>query len=456
MNKKWLKQLAELFYPLAEVALYEGDQWTEIYNPLSQKKEAPSQEMGLFSVDGGQKRVLRIPMQSGCVEITFDTSLFHAITEKLSPLLATTSAPPHHSPREQILETIHSFLREKQITLANASRSNKRQMVLKLYQQGFFDIKDGSKIIADLLQTSRSTIYNYLSWAQKVKKIEIHQVDAFTDKQFGGNPAGVVLDAAGLDDEMMKKITREMNLSETAFVLPSATGDFRLRYFTPSGDEVIFCGHSTVGALHMIAKDKAEGHYSYSVETKAGLLHMEATVGHDDTIQVAYEAPPIDLKRSQFSHEEIAEGLGIPLSIVDTTKPVMFEKTNQDLFLTIQSLTAIKDLQVDFLKATAFAKSHGIIAFCLLTTETIDPVNHAHIRCFAPGVGIPEDPFTGSVQGGLAMYLSEHRMVKKGEISVEQGHEMGRPGSVRISFDGRSAIIHARAIHFFSTEIDLL
>ena len=112
-----------------------------------------------------------------------------------------------------------------------------------------------------------------------MRAFKLLQVDTFTNKLFSGNPAAVVFNAESLSDEEMKKITREMNLSETAFILPSKLGDFRLRYFTPAGNEIKFCGHATVGALHAIACENEFGiteigTFPLKVETGVGLMDM--------------------------------------------------------------------------------------------------------------------------------------------------------------------------------------
>ena len=111
--------------------------------------------------------------------------------------------------------------------------------------------------------------------------IDLHQIDAFTDELFGGNPAGVVTNADGLTDKQMAKIAREMNLSETAFVLPPTTNDadIRLRYFTPEA-EVSFCGHATIGTLCELARLKLHGlgeqNANIRVETAAGTFTMSS------------------------------------------------------------------------------------------------------------------------------------------------------------------------------------
>src|SRR5258708_39190645 len=114
-----------------------------------------------------------------------------------------------------------------------------------------------------------------------MRKIEIHQVDAFTDKIFGGNPAAVVFAADVLTEEEMKNIAREMNLSETAFVLrpKKKKASIKLRFFTSEKAEIKFCGHTTIATLYALAKEERfgmnkEGTFTLQVETNAGVLSM--------------------------------------------------------------------------------------------------------------------------------------------------------------------------------------
>lgn len=111
-----------------------------------------------------------------------------------------------------------------------------------------------------------------------MKIIDLHQVDAFTDKLFGGNPAGVVTNADGLTEEEMQKIAREMNLSETAFVLkPTQDGaDVRLCFYTPPGDRIKFCGHATIGTLFQLAQLNLYG-LGAKVRTKCALKPTPAS-----------------------------------------------------------------------------------------------------------------------------------------------------------------------------------
>ncbi|HEY5259460.1 MAG TPA: PhzF family phenazine biosynthesis protein, partial [Rhabdochlamydiaceae bacterium] len=104
---------------------------------------------------------------------------------------------------------------------------------------------------------------------------------------------------------------------------------------------------------------------------------------------------------------------------------------------------------------------HDIVALCVVAPEAFDAKNQLHMRCFAPLVGIPEDPFTGSVLGGLTAYADGNGLLPKGAQSfrVEQGHFIERPGVVKVKFSKKKGIYHAKvsaqAVHCFSTEINL-
>src|SRR6478672_1507738 len=151
-----------------------------------------------------------------------------------------------------------------------------------------------------------------------MRTFELHQVDAFTNTLFGGNPAGVVSNAEQLTEEEMQQIAREMNVSETAFVLPSTLPetDMRLRFFTPAADLVDFCGHATVGTLAQLARlgmyglDK-EGANSVTVETKASTLVM-TVLNEQAKTEVAFTAPPVSMEQYTQQGDAFAVKLGVP------------------------------------------------------------------------------------------------------------------------------------------------
>jgi len=466
---KIARTLAELFYPLAEVTLFdtEGKEMA-VFNRLdTSKKWKKSQKPSYVETlsDGRRVKVAEVAL-SGCVmRIRYDTSLLLNLHAQLGHLLGNQHEE-ETSWEKQIDTLIKNFLKERQITLEGTRSKEKRELIYTLNTRGVFKYKEAAHYLAKALNMSRASVYNYLKQATAISQVSIHQVDAFTQKRFGGNPAGVVLDAEHLDEELMKKITREMNLSETAFVLPSKKGDFKLRYFTPTGDEVVFCGHSTVGSLYMLALEKRlqmihPGHYDFQVETLAGMLSMEIEIDEENRVTILYETPKIRFEPSSLSKEELCDALGINPAILSPRIPVGYEKTNKTLLLAVRSLKDLGKVSLDMKKAEAFAKKHGIVVFGLLTCETFDKAHDVHVRCFAPVVGIPEDPFTGSILGGLSAFLYENGLIvsSKQEIGVEQGHFIKRPGNVKIRVKKEKNFYHAtilaHAVHLFSTQMQL-
>lgn len=292
----------------------------------------------------------------------------------------------------------------------------------------------------------------------------IHHVDSFTNTVFGGNPTVTVLDAKTLTDDQMRKIAREMNLSETGFVLPSTKADFRLRYFTPAGDEIKFCGHATVGALATIAKEKLFGCVppgkKFLIETNAGIMAMEVDLSRPDNPVYKMGLPKIDLVQTKLTYQELAEGLGIPEDLMDHSKPIMVERTNNYLYFAATTLDSLGKLVPDTRLAKEFCRKDGTVVICAMTAGAFDKRNHIHARGFAPLVGVPEDPFTGSMQGGLAAYALRNGMVDPNAtwIGSEQGHFINRPGDVGIeivSRDPTQVILHAEAAHVFSAKMFL-
>ncbi len=342
---------------------------------------------------GRNFRCLVYPLQAaGYLRLRYDLTHFKNLQDQLNFLIQPTAEHSGHSTtekwRESIDNTINDYLNRNKINLQAVTTKQKREIISILQDQGLFDFKESSVYVASKLQIARATVYNYLKTTANFKKVHIHQVDAFTDKQFGGNPAGVVLDADELDESMMRKITRELNLSETAFILPSEKGDFQIRYFTPTGHEISFCGHSTVGSLYMIAKEKRfgiekTGKYTFNVETPCGILKMETVIDDNGEIKVAYETPAIKLRKIEITHEMVAKAVGLDLQSIDQSLPVMYEETNKDLFIVTRSIEDLKNIECDQKSLTAFSKQHNVVALCLFSKGALDRKNQFHMRCYA-------------------------------------------------------------------------
>lgn len=275
-----------------------------------------------------------------------------------------------------------------------------------------------------------------------MKKVEVYQVDAFTKEPFGGNPAGVVIEANELSHDEMQKISREMNCSETAFVLPATNSkaDFKVRFFTPS-DEVDLCGHATIATFHVLAQ---EGKIKLDCkeklifqETKAGILPVTLVVGNDgklDRVVMGQTLPKIIETSNDIS--KIAELLGLevsdlnlndlPLQVVSTGLP--------DMMVPVKDLNTLKKANPNFSKLAKYQKEKGFVSIHAFTFETESPNNDVHTRDFAPSVDIDEEAATGTANGALAAYLVENKAIPLKEeniiIKIEQGYMMDRPSEI--------------------------
>lgn len=476
ITKKFLKAIANLFFPLVEITVFDHKgEVEETINAFSIHKEDQEINRG-FSENpcpehlrnGKKVKTILVNLEPGYLRIRIDINIFSDLYKQLEDLLQPSkNVNIGNESWERLVDNIiGEYTKTKKITIEGASQKDKRELVTLLHKEGLFDYKEASAYIAHKINTSRATVYNYLKTATNLKKVRVHQVDAFTDKRFGGNPAGVVLDAEYLDEPTMKKLTRELNLSETAFVLPSAKADFRIRYFTPTGHEIGFCGHSTVGTLFTIAHEKRfgvvqRGTHRFSVETACGKLQMETISEGDDKIQVAYETPKIDLIPFNANNKTLKDAAGIQTDILEESYPLMYDKTTKVLFAVAKDLTRLEELEPDSKALAAFCKEYQCVVVCIFTTETFDKKHQFHMRCFAPMVGIPEDPFTGSVLGGLAAYAHQNGLLRQDQqlFWVEQGHFVDRPGFVKVEFHKENTEykvkVFAQAVHCFTTEINI-
>jgi PhzF family phenazine biosynthesis protein len=298
-----------------------------------------------------------------------------------------------------------------------------------------------------------------------MKTIDLHQVDAFTDTLFGGNPAGIVTDANELSDTEMKQIAREMNLSETAFVLRPTTNeaDIKLRYFTPSA-EVDFCGHATVGTLYQLSLLGkfglgVHGQNGVRVETGVGVLEMAVTVKESERPSIRFVAPKVEMKEYSLQGEAFAEKFGIPAAVLKKDGTILVDEKLNFMYIPITSLEELGKLQFDAAKIRAAFAAEGTVVFCLFTNKTYEKNSHLHSRVTGPLIGLDEDPFTGAVQSGLVHAAKRLGMIDETQevIVTEQGHFIDRPGFATVQHDVMKdeISVSARAVHVFSARVEL-
>lgn len=265
-------------------------------------------------------------------------------------------------------------------------------------------------------------------------------VDAFTDRPFGGNPAGVVLlgEKAFPEEGLMTKIAAELRFSETAFVRRIAPTEYHLRYFTPKA-EVELCGHATIATfslLHSLGMVEGE----CRCRTLAGELRIEA--GEKVMMQMA--APRI--VRTVSSTGPIYKALGI--DGYSPSLPVQVAYSGlEDIMIPLPDIEALNALHPDMEAVAALTEKHKAVSFhCFALGE--DSYT-AHVRDFAPLYGIPEESATGTANAALTHYLAANKVIPAtGDFTFLQGEAMGRPSVVatRISADGTIFVGGAAAI----------
>jgi len=271
------------------------------------------------------------------------------------------------------------------------------------------------------------------------REVGVIQVDAFTRRPFAGNPAAVVLDAAGLAEREMLLIAREMNLSETAFLLPpsDSRADLRLRWFSPGG-EVDLCGHATVATFHAALEEGRLAPGSYRLESRSGVLPVEARRGPDGRPRVSLGLPVPAMSTLDPTSAGLSRALGIDAADSEGEPPPM--RTGEWALVPVARLETLRHLRPDFRALRSIAADTGMASTIVLTTETIETSSKVHLRMFAPAAGIDEDPVTGSAQGPVAAWLVAHGLaVPAGEAVparfdyiAEQGDPIGRPGRVAV------------------------
>lgn len=261
---------------------------------------------------------------------------------------------------------------------------------------------------------------------------KFYQVDVFTRDPFGGNPLAVFPDAAGLSDSSMLQIAREMNLSETTFVFPAEWSgvDFEVRIFTP-GKEIPFGGHPIIGTANVLQLAGKRGRDPH-------LMRLGTKIG---PIEVTAENEYLYMKQLLPSFEDcdvdanmVARAFSLSSEEIDSRWPIQIVSTGLPAILVplknCEGLAKIKPSLPDLEKI--LTDTDLIYLFAL---ENPDIEATVYSRAFAPFIGIPEDPATGSVAGALGSYLVKHRVIADEyaeNILIRQGIEMGRPSSLLV------------------------
>lgn len=255
-------------------------------------------------------------------------------------------------------------------------------------------------------------------------------VDAFTDRPFGGNPAGVVLldGDAFPQEELMRYIAAELRYSETAFVRRHSDKEFTLRYFTPLA-EVELCGHATIATFSLLHQEAGITGRCLC-HTKAGDLSIEI----DDRVMMQMATPRI--VRTIDDAKDVYHAIGI--ADFQPSLPVQIAYTGlPDLMIPVSDVATLQALNPDMEAITAITRQQEAVSFHVFAFG--EDGYTSHVRDFAPLYGVPEESATGTANAALTHYLQKNGCLPPtGDFSFLQGEAMGRPSVVatRVTADG--------------------
>lgn len=298
------------------------------------------------------------------------------------------------------------------------------------------------------------------------KGYRVYQIDSFTKEKFTGNPAGVVTNADGLTERQMQKIARELNNSETAFILSPEdnTHDVHVRFFTPT-KEVPICGHATIAAHYARAIENNFSTIRILQKTGAGILPVDI-LREDDDYRIIMTQGQISFGDAieGKSREILMDALGITAQDLREDCPIRIVSTGHSkVMIGIKSMELLHKLQPNLAALSKLSTEIGCNGYYVFTLNPNEsPMVHG--RMFAPAVGINEDPVTGNANGPLGAYIVRYGLAPHNEKELSytamQGEAIGRAGSmlVQVKIDHNEPAevkITGNAVIAFKTELML-
>ncbi|MCV9926089.1 PhzF family isomerase [Flavobacterium sp. LS1R49] len=300
-----------------------------------------------------------------------------------------------------------------------------------------------------------------------MKKLTTYQIDSFTKEKFKGNPAGVVVNADGLNDYQMQQIARELNNSETAFLFSpdSEDCDGVIRYFTPS-TEVPICGHATIAAMYAKAHEDNLDSCVLKFKTKIGILPFEIIKNNGD-YQILMTQGNFEL--SPAFNEDITTRMITALGLEESDRnekcPIQIASTGHSkVMIGIKSRTKLNALSPNYNALANLSKEINCNGYFVFTFDSDDKDILTYGRMFAPGIGINEDPVTGNANGPLGGYLVQNKIVDfkndTFEFNGRQGEKIDRLGVIKVKVkieNNKPVLIQIKgdAVVVFRAEIEI-
>ena len=272
----------------------------------------------------------------------------------------------------------------------------------------------------------------------------IHIVDVFTDQALAGNQLAVVLDAGDIAPEVMQRVAREMNFSETVFVMPPSEQGHaaRVRIFTP-GTELPFAGHPTVGTAWVLATQGLVPHGSLEFILEEGVGPVAVRGEHGAAgLTFWMTHPPLTFGEVMLHRGRIAESIGLQDSDLVRNVPLQVASTgNEFLYMALKDRHAVDSAVSDKMRMRkAYEGSEALPIFLFAA----DGANRLYSRMFAPDIiGVDEDPATGSASGPLGAFAVKYGLVPRSRsvsITSEQGTKMGRRSFLHVRIRGERGV----------------
>jgi PhzF family phenazine biosynthesis protein len=297
------------------------------------------------------------------------------------------------------------------------------------------------------------------------RKVQVHQVDAFTRERFTGNPAGVVVNADALSDGEMLAIARELNNADTAFVLGAAGSDHdvRTRFFTPR-TEAGFVGHATIAAHYVLSRRRGAPE-RLRQKSRAGIVQVEIRGSGDDRcVAVRQSAPPLGRELNDRERLAVLDALALATDDLDQRCPLRIVGTSSTrLLVGVRGAEQLKRLRPDYARLATLSAQLGAAGFFVFTLQ--DAADHlTESRMFCPALGIQEDPVSGNAHGLLGAYLSSlgllDRSGSRARFTGIQGQHLHRPGRVDVELEFSNGTLEAvwivgQAVSIFETEMEI-
>ena len=258
-------------------------------------------------------------------------------------------------------------------------------------------------------------------------------LDVFTDRRFTGNPLAVVLDAGELDTTAMQAIAREFGHPETVFVFAPADAKHRarVRIFTPAR-ELQFAGHPTVGTAVLLGlRDGAAAGRELVLEEGIGPVRCTLEASGSGAGRARFMLPQLPAEAgSAPDNASIAAALSLAPSDIGESRPARWSAGNPFTFVPLVTRAAVARCRPNLDKFEAAFGAAGVYVFC---RETVAPAHQFYARMFAPGMGVLEDPATGSAAAAFAGLLASSLGDGTHTTVIEQGYDMGRPSLIHLA-----------------------